>query len=415
MNRKTVRAVICIMLAVLMVLSLLAVLVPSGSVKAVSQSEIDALRKQQENIKAQQTQQQATIQSLRDQKADVMQQKEALDQQCALLMQEITNVEAQIELYNNLVAEKQVELEAAQAKEAEQAALFRTRVREIEENGRLSVLLLLLDSKDISDLMSRMDMVGEIIAYDKRVEENLIAARQEVEAAKAALEQALAEQEAKKAELDAQKAALEQQVAEAEQLIKSLEADIDAYAALYAQAEAQKQALQNQINAKVAELVAQEQAARQAAQRQAQQTGQPVTYNAQASVGATGTMQWPAVGHGISSPFGYRIHPIYHTQKMHTGVDINVAYGTPVMAADGGTVILSGWNGGYGNCIVINHGNGITTLYGHMSSLVASVGQSVSKGQVIGYVGSTGASTGPHLHWEVAVNGQRVNPLNYAQ
>ena len=415
MNRKTVRAVICIMLAVLMVLSLLAVLVPSGSVKAVSQSEIDALRKQQENIKAQQTQQQATIQSLRDQKADVMQQKEALDQQCALLMQEITNVEAQIELYNNLVAEKQVELEAAQAKEAEQAALFRTRVREIEENGRLSVLLLLLDSKDISDLMSRMDMVGEIIAYDKRVEENLIAARQEVEAAKAALEQALAEQEAKKAELDAQKAALEQQVAEAEQLIKNLEADIDAYAALYAQAEAQKQALQNQINAKVAELVAQEQAARQAAQRQAQQTGQPVTYNAQASVGATGTMQWPAVGHGISSPFGYRIHPIYHTQKMHTGVDINVAYGTPVMAADGGTVILSGWNGGYGNCIVINHGNGITTLYGHMSSLVASVGQSVSKGQVIGYVGSTGASTGPHLHWEVAVNGQRVNPLNYAQ
>lgn len=412
MNRKTVRAVICIMLAVLMVVSLLAVLVPA---QAVSQSEIDNLKAQQETLKKQQTQQQANIQSLRDQKADVMAQKEALDQQTALLMQEITNVEAQIELYNNLIAEKQVELEDAQAKEEAQARLFRSRVREIEENGRMSWLLLLLDSKDVGDLISRMDIIGELMAYDKRVEADLIAAREEVEAAKAALEQTLQEQEAKKAELDTQKAALQQQVAEAEQLITSLESDIEAYAALYQQAEAQKQALQNQINSKVAELVAQEQAARQAAQQQAAQTGQPVTYNPQAAVGASGTMMWPAVGHGISSPFGYRIHPIYHTQKMHTGVDINVAYGTPVYAADGGTVILSGWNGGYGNCIVINHGNGITTLYGHMSSLVAGVGQSVSKGQVIGYVGSTGASTGPHLHWEVAVNGQRVNPLNYAQ
>ena len=412
MNRKTVRAVICIMLAVLMVVSLLAVLVPA---KAVTQSEIDSLKAQQEAIKKQQTQQAANIQSLRDQKADVMAQKEALDQQTALLMQEITNVEAQIELYNNLIAEKQVELEDAQAKEEAQAKLFRSRVREMEENGRVSWLILLLDSKDVSDLISRMDIIGELMAYDKRVEEALIAARQEVEAAKAALEQTLAEQEAKKAELETQKAALQAQVAEAQQLIASLESDIEAYNAMYQQAEAQKQALQNQINSKVAELVAQEQAARQAAQQKAQQTGQPVNYNPQAAVGASGSMMWPAVGHGISSPFGYRIHPIYHTQKMHTGVDINVAYGTPVYAADGGTVILSGWNGGYGNCIVINHGNGITTLYGHMSSLVASSGQSVSKGQVIGYVGSTGASTGPHLHWEVAVNGQRVNPLNYAQ
>ena len=415
MSRKTVRAVICVILAVLMVISLLAVLVPSTPARAVTQSEIDTLKQQQQALKQQQAQQASNIQALRDQKADVMAQKQALDEQCALLMQEITNVEAQIELYNNLVAEKEVELADAQAKEEAQARLFRTRVREIEENGRISYLLLLLDSKDVADLLSRMDIIGEIIDYDKRLEQALIAAREEVEAAKAALEQALAEQEAKKAELEQQKAVLEQQVEEAQQLLINLQSDIEAYEAMYAATEAQKQALQNEIDGKVAELRAQEEAARQAAQQQAAQTGQPVTYDAAQAVGATGSMMWPAVGHGISSPFGYRIHPIYHTQKMHTGVDINVAYGTPVYAADGGTVILSGWNGGYGNCIVINHGNGITTLYGHMSSLVASVGQSVSKGQVIGYVGSTGASTGPHLHWEVAVNGQRVNPLNYAQ
>ena len=412
MNRKTMRAVICVLLAVLMVVGLLGAVVPMLGMNAgaVTQSEIDNLKAQQEALKAQQQQQASNIQSLRDQKADVMAQKEALDQQCALLLQEITNVEAQIELYNNLVAEKEVELEAAQAKEAEQAELFRTRVREIEENGRVSYMILLLDSKDVSDLLSRMDIIGEIIAYDKHLEEELIAARQAVEAAKAALEQALAEQEAKKAELETQKAALEQQVAEAEQLIRDLEADINAYTAMYAQAEAQKQSLQAQIDAKVAELVAQEQAAKQAAAA----AGQPA-YNPAAAVGATGSMMWPAVGHGISSPFGYRIHPITGQYKLHTGVDINVGYGTPVYAADGGTVILAGWNGGYGNCIVINHGNGLTTLYGHLSSINVSVGQSVGRGQTIGLVGSTGNSTGPHLHWEVAVNGQRVNPLSYAQ
>ena len=412
MNRKTMRAVICVLLAVLMVVGLLGAVVPMLGMNAgaVTQSEIDNLKAQQEALMAQQQQQASNIQSLRDQKADVMAQKEALDQQCALLLQEITNVEAQIELYNNLVAEKEVELEAAQAKEAEQAELFRTRVREIEENGRVSYMILLLDSKDVSDLLSRMDIIGEIIAYDKHLEEELIAARQAVEAAKAALEQALAEQEAKKAELETQKAALEQQVAEAEQLIRDLEADINAYTAMYAQAESQKQALQAQIDAKVAELVAQEQAAKQAAAA----AGQPA-YNPAAAVGATGSMMWPAVGHGISSPFGYRIHPITGQYKLHTGVDINVGYGTPVYAADGGTVILAGWNGGYGNCIVINHGNGLTTLYGHLSSINVSVGQSVGRGQTIGLVGSTGNSTGPHLHWEVAVNGQRVTPLNYAQ
>ena len=140
MKRKTVRAVICVMLAILMVVGLLTAILPllGMSAGAVTQKEIDNLKAQQEAIKSQQQQQASNIQSLKDQKADVMAQKEALDMQCSLLLQEIANVEAQIELYNNLVAEKEVELAAAQAKEAEQAELFRTRVREIEENGRVS-------------------------------------------------------------------------------------------------------------------------------------------------------------------------------------------------------------------------------------------------------------------------------------
>ena len=140
------------------------------------------------------------------------------------------------------------------------------------------------------------------------------------------------------------------------------------------------------------------------------------SYDAGKDNGATGSMMWPCPScHTITSEFGWRYHPIYHTQKYHSGVDIGASYGASIVAADGGTVITAGAVSGYGNCVVINHGNGITTLYGHMSSIAVSSGQKVSKGQTIGYVGSTGNSTGPHLHLVFFVNGVRQNPLNSAR
>ena len=126
---------------------------------------------------------------------------------------------------------------------------------------------------------------------------------------------------------------------------------------------------------------------------------------------ATGTMQWPVRG-PITSPFGWRIHPIFHVRKFHTGIDIGVGYGTPIHAADGGRVIYASWMSGYGNTTIIDHGHGISTLYAHQSSILVSSGP-VSKGQVIGYVGATGYATGPHLHFEVRLNGNPVNPVPY--
>ena len=122
-------------------------------------------------------------------------------------------------------------------------------------------------------------------------------------------------------------------------------------------------------------------------------------------------MIWPANG-GVTSGYGYRVHPISGVTKLHTGIDIGAGMGTPIYAASGGTVVSAGVHGGYGNCIVIDHGGGIATLYGHMSGFAVS-GGSVSQGQVIGYVGSTGYSTGPHLHFEVRINGTPVNPMGY--
>ena len=127
-------------------------------------------------------------------------------------------------------------------------------------------------------------------------------------------------------------------------------------------------------------------------------------------------MMWPSYTRYLTSYYGYRYLALYGYTRLHAGVDIGAAYGTNIWAAAGGTVILAGWNGGYGNCVMINHGNGYTTLYGHMSSIAVSVGQSVSMGDTVGYVGSTGNSTGPHIHFEVRASstGSTIDPLNFS-
>ena len=427
MKRTTAVRVICIVLALIFVLSLLTVILPAGAT-AVSQSEINALQSKQDQLRSQQADQQAQIDALRGEEAGVLEQKAALDQEANLTQQEIEVVQAQIALYDELIVEKKAELVEAKAEEAEQSELFRARMREMEEGGKLNFIVVLLESRSISDLLTRIDMISEVMSYDKALEQALIAAREKVEEAEQALETAQAEEEAKKGELESRKADLLAQVSEAEALIKSLESDIEAYKAAYNETEKAKQALQAEINQKVAQLEAERKAAEEAArkaaeeaarqqqqQQQPSQPSQPSQPTTPTYTSGTGSMIWPAPdSHQINSPFGWRIHPIYGTSKFHSGVDINASYGSSVLAADSGTVILAGWNGGYGNCVVISHGNGITTLYGHMSSIAVSSGQSVSQGQTIGYVGSTGNSTGPHLHWEVAVNGQQVNPLNYA-
>lgn len=140
------------------------------------------------------------------------------------------------------------------------------------------------------------------------------------------------------------------------------------------------------------------------------------TPGASASENGNGGFLWPGYTSELSSEYGYRVNPVSGIYKLHTGVDVRASYGTAVWAAESGTVILAGWNGGYGNCVMINHGNGYTTLYGHMSSISVSVGQTVNRGQTVGYVGSTGNSTGPHLHFEVRASstGGTIDPMSFS-
>ena len=358
-----------------------------------------------EELTAKQKEQQKTISNLRAKKASIVEQKAALDQEMNLAQQEIEVVKEQITAYDQQIEDKGVELEAAKQEEEAQTVRFRSCVRHLEEYGQMSYIAILLEATSLSDLLARMDMVGEVIAYNKQVQADMTAAREKVETVKAELEDARVELQDKQSELETKQVELQQKSSEAAALLANLESNIDAYKQVQDQYAQQEQAVQSQIDKQVEELRRQEE----------QNKKNDPSYDPGKVNGATGSMMWPCPScHTITSPFGWRYHPIYQTQKYHSGVDIGASYGATIVAADGGTIITAGTVSGYGNCVVINHGNGITTLYGHMSSIAVRVGQKVSKGQTIGYVGSTGNSTGPHLHWEVTVNGVRQNPLNYA-
>ena len=207
--------------------------------------------------------------------------------------------------------------------------------------------------------------------------------------------------------LEAEKAELEEQIAAAVEVINKLQDDIDAAKAEYAKAAAAEAAAQASINAIIAQMQAEEEAARQeAAQNNQQYTGTGST--------ATGTYIWPCPSSTyVTSAFGMRDHPLFGDERPHSGIDIAGSAGSEVLAADSGTVAVATYSSSYGNYVTIYHSNGDYTLYAHMSSLAVSAGQSVTQGDVIGYVGSTGWATGPHLHFEIRVNGSTVDPLSY--
>ena len=367
--------------------------VPVSPALAVSQSEIDALEEQRDELKAEREDMQAEIDALKDEQAGVLEQKRALDEQNEVYRQELELIEEQVELYTRLVDEKAAELEKAMAAEEEQLATYRQHVRAMEENGKYTYLSIIFGSKSLSELMSNLDMIGEIMEADKRIYDQYTEARERAEEIKAEYEATLEQLGEKQEEYEAEKAELEAKIDEASALIEQLEEEINSNYELYLEVLAQEEALESDIQNKIAELERQE---------------------AANSITSTGTYIWPLPGYSPGSAYGWRMHPIYHEMRFHAGEDIGAPTGTPILAADSGVAAVYPDNGnGYGNYIMINHGGGRVTLYAHMSAFAISNGASVTQGQVIGYVGSTGNSTGPHLHFEVRVNGATTDPKQY--
>lgn len=388
-RNKKLRAAAAFLALVILALALM----PAGPALAVSQSEIDALEEQRDELKAQREEMQAGIDELKNQQAGVLEQKRALDEQNEVYRQELELIEEQVSLYTRLVDEKAAELEKATADEAEQLAIYKQHVRAMEENGEYTYLSIIFGSKSLSQLMSNLDMIGEIMDADKRIYDQYTAAREDAEEIKAEYETTLSALADKQAEYEAEKADLEAKIAEANDMIAQLEEEINSNYDLYLEVLAQEEALESDIQSMIAEMERQE---------------------AANSITSTGTYIWPLPGYSPGSAYGWRMHPIYHEMRFHAGEDIGAPSGTPILAADSGMATVIADNGnGYGNYIMINHGGGRVTLYAHMSAFAISNSATVSQGQVIGYVGSTGNSTGPHLHFEVRVNGATTDPKSY--
>ena len=418
-NRKAFIRITCIVLAVLMVLSLLTVVFSSGAYAASSSSirdQINALEDEQDEIRARMDEYEDEIAGIDEEKTNVVERKAVLDQKNLLAQEEIQVIEEQIGIIDGLVTNMQQDLAEARYEEEYQRERWLTRVRAMEEGATLSYVEVLFNATSFSDLLTRIDLVNEVMDYDRNLEASYVAARENVEVLEAEAEEMFALNEESRTELETKKAQLEADIEAANQLIAEMEKDIDSYKELLALEEAEEEA----VKAEIAELEeeyaaakAREEAAWLAQQQQQQQ--QQGGGNANVPSNTSSTYLWPSYTSLITSYYGYRIHPVYGYYKFHAGVDIGAGGGTSIWAASSGTVITSTFGSGYGNYVVIRHDDGNYSLYAHMSSRAVSAGQYVGRGQVIGYVGSTGVSTGNHIHYEVWNSSrQTTDPLGYS-
>ena len=407
MKKKTVSVIAVAMAFLLLTSLLLSVIGSMGALASGHEAELDAIEQQKEELQAQREEMQAGIDELLAQRDTVLEKKALLDEQNQYAVEEMELIDEQIEVYTGLIEDKAEELAEAQEAETSQYELYCKRVRAMEENGSYTYLDILFNCTSLGELLGAMDDISEIMDADRRLYEKYTAAREETERVKAEYEDTLADLGDKQDELEAEKARLEAEIEEATDLINDLEADIEAAQAEYAANEAAEQALNAQMDAIAAQIAAEEEAARQeAAQNGTDYTGPGST--------ATGSYTWPCPSCTyITSGYGNRIHPIFGTERWHSGLDIGAAAGATVVAADSGTVTVATYSSSYGNYVMIYHSNGTYTLYAHMSSLNVTAGQNVTKGDTIGYVGSTGWSTGPHLHFEIRNSGGTVDPSQY--
>lgn len=358
------------------------------------------------------------LREVREGKQEALQRLAAAERDIQALDQQIDGLEGQLEQVMERADAAQARLDATQAELNQVAAELeatRRRLQKAEEDlhtqqtvlnqrlvsayksGTLGFVELLLESVRFSDLLNRLDLVGIILRQDQDVLQQIAALKGDMEEQRSALE----------TRREAVSALAVRQRAEADELAAAVAEKQSAMEALAVAREGKQVAAARAESDKVAfEQQEEELAARSEEIRRVLQSAGISTIPTQ----GTGALSMPLHGE-LSSRFGMRT--LFGVTRMHNGIDISAPLGTPIKAADGGKVILADWNGGYGKCVIINHGGGVATLYGHLSEIRVSVGKGVSQGEVIGLCGSTGFSTGPHLHFEVRINGSPVDPLGY--
>ena len=409
---KKGRSVLCGILAAILLISMMPV-----SAEAKSSSEI---RQQIKEMKAENKELEEKLGELRKQfkeneneMLNMLAEKNLIDQEIAILTEQISNINAQIMSYGLLIADKQDELDKAQTNLEELSRKHKERIQAMEEEGKLSYWEVLFKANSFSDLLDRLNMVQEIAASDRRRMEELSAAAERVADTQAELNSEKEELELSRAELNTAQQELEQKRLEADELLRKLVAKGAEFEALIDESED----LQHELMADIAQA---EKDLKAAEYQEWLATYVPPTTrpgnDTTPSPQVPSSSGWvcPVPYYTLTSPFGMRVHPISGKWKMHNGVDMAAAQGTPIYAAKSGKVTTASYQaGGAGYYVSINHGDGFSSVYMHMTHFIVAPGQHVTAGQVIGYVGSTGGSTGPHLHFGISYNGTYVNPMNY--
>ena len=395
--RRVVVAALAAFLALIMLLPMFTMVLEAAQAADTSalEQQIKEYQQRQAELAAQIKDLDQQLKAIAGDKAQALEQKRLLDQQISAKVQEIQSTESIIAQYDALIADEQAKLEDTQAKEEIQYELFCKRVRAMEEAGTVSYWSILFDSADFADLLDRATFVSEIMEADNKIMDDLAALRRSIEAQKAELETSRADQQTQRDALVAQKKELDAKEADAAALVQKIQSQESEYQSSRDALKREEEEVEAQIIKKQKEI-------------QAKIAAGQISFDP-----GTG-WQWPVPGrYKITSTFGPRIHPITGLPGNHTGTDVAAPKGTAILAARGGVVTISTYNNSYGNYVVVQHDNGIATLYAHMSSRAVSEGQIVTQGQTLGYVGSTGSSTGNHLHLEFRVNGKRQDALNY--
>ena len=367
--RKRVVSLLC---AALMLMTMVYIACPTKTYAADYDQQLEEARKDQAELEKK-------IEAIQADKDKVLEQKALMDQRNDRLRKQVSLVQKQSD-------ETTARIKELKAQEEEQYELFCKQIRQEEERGPVSYWSVIFKATSFADLLGRMDFINEVMEYDRNVMEQLRATREQLAMDQEALEE-------QKAELISTQQEMEEQIAAAEALIKEYESTEAGMQAMHEQAE--------EDEARILALIK---------KANSQNSG-----SSGGSSGGTGTggYIWPTNStRYVTSPYGYRICP-FHGKEYHNGADIGAPYGSPVLAPKSGTVIQAGWNGGYGISVMIDHHDGIVTLFGHMCDCNVSEGQQVVQGQVIGWCGSTGNSDGPHIHYTMYKNGAAIDPLPY--